>query len=60
MTEKVNKKLQRLGTVYMEKRCPKYKSHLPEPTNISYISLQNVANQIRRETHQAGSTFLWW
>ena len=29
MTEKINKKLQRLGTVYMEKRCPKYKSHLP-------------------------------
>ena len=29
MTEKINKKLQRLGTVYMEKRCPKYKTHLP-------------------------------
>ena len=29
MTEKINKKLQRLGTVYMEKRCRKYKSHLP-------------------------------
>ena len=29
MTERINKKLQVLGTVYMEKRCLKYKSHLP-------------------------------
>ena len=65
MTEKINKKLHRL---YGEKVSQVQESlayqtgELPcladEPTNISYISLQNEANQIRRETHQAGSTLL--